>query len=494
MNKLTQIFILICCTATVGYSQTATEAFRLATSDPSGTARNLGTGNSMYNIGPDLSAIAVNPAGIGAYWKSEFSGTLGLSFTSYDARIDQDSTLASYRSNTYNKFRLPNLGFVVVTEPVGSKWLTSNWVIGINRVADYDKEIQFNGYTAGSITDSWRERAGGLASDDLNGFEEGLAWTSGAIYDFEGDHIYETDYQSSPTNPIYKEENSYVQGGKSELFLGYGANMDQKLLIGFSLNLPLVNADSYRNYKESDPLDGTVFFNELEYTTTINTSGYGINGKFGVILKPSKYINLSLAAHTPTRFQLTDNFNTTLSYDYTDENHDGPILSESPYGSFNYAFKTPWKIAGGIGIIAGNSGFVSAGVQWADYSAMKYDYSVRGNGNEYNQEEREVNASIKTNYGPAIQLNLGGELVVTNLRFRAGVGLTQSAFNNDNTFDPNFNAGVGYRGENFFADLGYSYVQQDEGYLPYETVSAPQPLAVLDYTTHRIAATVGMKF
>lgn len=54
-------------------------------------------------------------------------------------------------------------------------------------------------------------------------------------------------------------------------------------------------------------------------------------------------INLSLAFHTPTRLFLTDDFNTTVTYDYVDQNNSGPIKSESPYGSFNYALRTPGK-------------------------------------------------------------------------------------------------------------------------------------------------------
>lgn len=489
------IIVLTCILAlTLGAkSQTATEALRLSTFDVNGTARNLGAGNSMYAIGPDFSAIGVNPAGIGGYWKGEFTGSMNLNITSYSSNLNSDSTQSNTQGN-YSKFRLPNLGFIVATQPALSRWSTSNWAIGINRTADYDKEIFFSGNSLGSITDSWRENAGGLTPDELNGFEEGLAYTSGAIYDFESDNIYETDYLINPQYHLYKEESSTVAGGKTELFLGYGANLDQKLLIGFSVNLPIVNSDVNRIYREIDSQDGTPFFNELKYTSSINTTGYGVNGKFGIILKPSKNFNISLAAHTPTKFQLTDNFNTTVSYDYTDENHDGPILSESPYGTFQYGLKTPWRLAGGIGIIAGQYGFLSAGVQWADYSSMKFDYSTRGNGHEYDQEEREVNADIKQTYSSALQLNMGGELALQFLRIRAGFSMDQSAFTNDDSFDPSYHAGLGYRDENFFVDLGYSFTNRDEGYTPYRTVSAPQPLAVLDYDQHRLTATLGLKF
>jgi hypothetical protein len=192
--------------------------------------------------------------------------------------------------------------------------------------------------------------------------------------------------------------------------------------------------------------------------------------------------------------RLTDDYNTTVTYDYTDPNHSGPILSESPFGSFDYAMTTPWSIMGGIGIIGGQTGFVAASIKWTDYGTMKFDYSVRGNDNNYTQAEREVNAAIRNTYGSAIDINIGGELALQQMRFRGGVMLAQSAYNNDSSFDPSYHLGIGFREETYFVDLGYSLTNTDEGYVPYETSLAPQPLAVIETTRHRLAATIGLKF
>jgi hypothetical protein len=494
MKNLILLFISILAFSTNGIAQTTTEAFRFSASDPIGTARNMGTGNSMFAIGADFSAIASNPAGIGSYWKSEFVLTTGLAIHNYSSTIIPDS-IGNETTGAYSHLRLPNLGFVVTTRGWNSKWQTSNWAIGINRVADYNQEINFRGRTLGSMTDSWRENAQGLDTFELNEFEEVLAFESGALYDIGKDRTYETDYQLNPNYALYKEENTQINGGKSEIFIGYGANLDNKLLIGGSINVPILNSESSRTYEEIDGSeDGVEYFNDLLYTSDIFTSGFGLNAKVGVTVKPSKFFNIALAVHSPTRYRLTDDYNTTLTYDFTDGNHDGPIRAESDLGSFDYAFTSPWSVLGGIGIIGGQSGFVSASVKYTDYSSMKYDYSIAGNGSDFTQAEREINNEIRNTFGSAIDLNIGGELAVQQMRFRGGVMLSQSAYLNDKTFDPSYHLGLGYRGETYFVDLGYSLAKKEEGYLPYLTNDAPQPLAVIETTRHRIAATLGLKF
>lgn len=475
-------------------AQTATEAFLLSQSDPLGTARNLGTGNSMFAIGPDFSVIGNNPSGLGGFGKSEFLITGNLGFHHTTSSFVSDSFGGT--SNNRGNFTLPNIGFIIHDTPNTGKWISSNWAIGLNRTAQYNREIDADGRTIGSITDSWSENAFGVDTGDLNGFEEGIAYRAGAIYDLDEDKVYETDYMFNDQYPILKSESALRTGGKTEIVLAYGADLDRKFLIGFSVGLPLVNMTETRRYTEADDASDAIrYFNSLVYTRSINTTGYGWNAKFGVTVKPTPFFNIALAFHAPTRLNLSDDFNTTLSYDYTDMFNDGPLEARSPFGSFQYALRTPWSAMGGIGIIAGKSGFLSASAKFTDYSKMKYKFDVRGNGNEFAQIERAINDNIKSTYGTSVQLNVGGELVLaTNYRVRGGVQMLQSAYTNDKTFDPSFHLGAGYRGEYVYFDLGYKYATEEEGYLPYETSAAPQPLVVIDQTKHQIAATVGFKF
>ncbi len=493
MNRiytLTGLFMILICVS--GFGQTATEAYRLSISNPLGTGRNMGTGNSMFAIGADLSAIGSNPAGIAAFWKSEFTITSGMQFNQYQSNFRDD--FPSMTDGQYDRFTLPNVGFILASTP-SNKLVTSNLAIGYNRVAEYRTDINYSGRTLGSITDSWRENAKGLMPDGLNGFEEGLAYNTGAIYDFEEDRTYESDYQLNPEYRLQKNENSNIKGGKSELFIGYGANLNNKILLGVTFNIPLINSTEYREYAENDgPEDGIPYFNNLTFTRFVNSSGSGINGKFGLTLKPTKDINIAFAAHTPTKLFIVDNYSTSLTYDYTDTQNDGPLYEASPYGTFQYALVTPWSLMGGIGIIAGQKGFIGANIKWTDYGKMRYDYSVRGNYNYYNNEEREVNQSIRATYGSAIDIHMGGEMVLQAWRVRGGVSLTQSAFLNDNQLQPSYHAGFGYRADAYYIDLAYQWTKREDGYLPYETTEATQPVVVSEYITNAISLTAGFKF
>src|SRR5688572_1791697 len=184
MNSV-RIFIAlgICLTCCILNAQTATEAFRFSMSEPTGTARNLGAGNSMFAIGPDFSAIGSNPSGLGGYGKSEFVFTTNLGLYNSTSAFTNDRFNES--SNNYTGFTLPNIGFIIHNKPQNSRWVASNWSIGLNRVAEFRRDLDYAGSTLGSITDSWRENATATDPDDLNGFAEGLAYTAGAIYDFE---------------------------------------------------------------------------------------------------------------------------------------------------------------------------------------------------------------------------------------------------------------------------------------------------------------------
>ena len=64
-------------------SQNETDALRYSYLNYNGTARYAGLGGAMGALGADMSAISMNPAGMGRYSRSDFSFTGDLTISFY---------------------------------------------------------------------------------------------------------------------------------------------------------------------------------------------------------------------------------------------------------------------------------------------------------------------------------------------------------------------------------------------------------------------------
>ena len=472
-------------------AQTVTDALRYSMFDVLGTARSSATAGSMSALGGDFSVLNLNPAGTATYRGSEFTVSPAF-FSNMTSAFLEDSD-APALSRQSNELLLSNLGLVIASRPRDPYWKTSNFAIGITKVADFHQVLEYRGSTVGTITDRYLELAEGIPADDLTG-EAVLAFNAGAIYDFDGDLIYESDYLGGDVVPVLKRQSIESNGYNTELLFSYGANYNEQFLFGFGIGVPILSFEERKVYREDDQQDEVPFFNALKYEEFLSTSGSGFNFKAGVIFKPVKHVNLGVAFHSRTRYALTDNFSSSLEYDYTDQDHDGPLLSESPDGSFNYNLRTPMVISGSLGIVFAKSGFVSAEVQHRNFGGARFDYSGRGNGNAFNAEEDEVNTLIRSQLSNALTVRTGAELAVKKFRLRGGIEFDQSPFSNDSSFDPTYNAGIGYRGDRFFIDAAFQYFTLDLGLLPYVVNSVPQPLVQQDISNTRFILTLAYRW
>jgi hypothetical protein len=473
------------------HAQTVTEALRYSVFDVLGTARSVGTAGSMSGLGGDFSVLNLNPAGTATYRGSEFTFTPAFFFNNTDATLQGSGSPAISRNN--KGFLLANLGLVISSRPRDPLWKTSNFAIGITKVADYHERVEYRGSSPGSITDRYAELAQGLEDVQLSG-ETVLAFNTGAIYDLDGDLIYETDYLASGDAPLLRRQSLESTGYNTELLFSYGANYNEKLLFGIGIGVPILSFEESKVYREDDQNDAIPFFNALKYEEFLSTSGSGFNFKAGVIFKPAKFINIGAAYHSRTRYALTDNFSSSLEYDYTDQNNDGPLFDESPDGSFNYNLRTPRVISGSLGIVIAKSGFLSTEVQYKNFGSARFKYSGRGNGDAFEAAENAVNDMIDDQLSEAVTIRTGGEIAIKKFRVRGGVELDQNPFSNDTSFDPTYNAGLGFRGDKFFVDVAYQYFTLEQGLLPYVVSSPPQPFVIKDISNSRLFLTLAYRW
>ncbi len=469
-------------------SQTSSDIIRYSFQTVQGTARAMGVGNAMGGLGGDFTSLSINPAGIGGYWKSELVVSpvvIGNNTRSSLAGGPESQTLA-------RKFALSNLGLVFTTPNDRGNWRSVSLGFGINKLGSFNQEFFYNGATDGSITDRFAGLAHGLAPDELDPFEARLAHRTEAIFDLEGDDIYETDFDNH-SQAFGKNQTVTNQGYNNEMVVAFGGNLNDKLLLGLSLGIPFVSYESAKSYVEFDEDDVIPVFNRLQFDENLTTQGGGINIKLGAIAKLKNNLRIGAAFHSPTYLSLTDRFTTDLSYEFDQGSGNESYSDGSPDGEFEYALITPWKAVANAAWIIGKKGFVSTDLEYVDYSSAKYDFTTNSESNEDRIYQDEVNAEIKSIYRGALNLRLGGELALQGFRFRAGTQFFSSPFVGDSSLDSIFSLGAGVRGNKAFLDLAFSHSTGKDTYLPYSVNGAPNQVVTNHRGTNQIVLTVGFK-
>lgn len=469
-------------------AQNSTDALRYSMFDFGGTARAVGAGSALGALGADFSVMSTNPAGLGWYRRSEFIFTPGITSTNAESVL-LNGTNTGFAEDNRTVFNISSLGTVVASRPRSPDWKTFNFAIGFNRVADFNETFTFRGQSTGSIVDRFQEIANSDAG--LNDFESEIAFNAEALYDFDDDGIYNTDFELTPDAIIDREQTVISKGSISELGMSIAANYKERLLIGATIGVPFVNYTEEKRYREIDRGDGpdgnVPFFDDLEYRENLTTTGIGVNLKAGIILRPHQALRLGVAVHTPTAYRLEDNYFSSMIYNFTDDGQ-GFTGRDSLDGLFQYRLRTPWRFIGSAGVIIGKVGFVSGEVEWVDYTDNKFNFD------SFASEEQIANDSIATLLSSGMNIRVGGEIAYEIFRFRAGLGLQYSPYANDNTINNSFSFGLGLREQSFFMDLAYRVRNVTEGYIPYLTSQAPQQFVDTDVNFNQFLLTLGFKF
>lgn len=462
------------------FGQTPSEALQYSMFRPYSTSRSIGVGNSMSALGADFSAIAVNPAGIGLFRKSDAYISVGTLWENNKANLQSDTySNSNYEENT-GKFSINGLGFVGVARPIASDWQNVNFSLNLVRTADFRRDVYFKGKSQGSITDRFLELAldplgqglEGLHPDDLDDFEAGLAYETGALFDKGTDslkYIYNTDFLAYPGYTALKEQSLKQYGGMHEFTFGVGANYKEWMAVGLSIHVPFGFFESESTYSESEEFkDQYVPFRSLEFKNKLRTEISGIGAKMGILFKPVKFIRLGAAIQTPYSITLKDEYHTSLEYGFSLNNRDTSFFSRSPDGEFEYKLTTPWRSVISAALI-GPYGFISGEVDWINPQQAHYNLSAFSDDDSDASFEQELNNNIDKQYKSVMQYRFGAELALAKLRIRAGYQWLEQAYANANEKDHFYSFGGGYRGDKMYLDFAYSFGNQNQSYAPYLT-------------------------
>ena len=480
--------ILFLLTLNLCEAQNFRDALRYSNFDVLGTARTVGVGGGLGALGTDFAVMSTNPAGIALNRRSELVFTPALWLPSTESTFQTSNT----ENNSF--FNVNNIGFINSGRTAGFNRPRFNFGIGLNRVADFNREFFFEGSNVGSITDDFLAIANGNLGVDLNSidpFGTAVAAQALAVYQLDNENFYRTDFEEAPNANVEKNQRVRETGGISEFVFGFGANFKEKLMFGLNIGVPSVNYTLEKVYQESDSGDQVPFFEELEFRDNVTTTGTGFNIKAGVIFRFNQAFRAGLAVHSPTWLRLSDTFTTDMDYSYLDGNQILTNTGLSPEGVISYRLRTPLRLIGSAGYIIGRRGFLTGEVEFVNYGSNKFTFD------DFPQDEPIANDEIKEELNSAVNIRLGGEAVYKFLRFRAGVGLLQTAFAAEGTdFNTTFSGGVGIRQRVFYVDLAYRlFNSTEEDYVPIVGDPSLPPIVTVQNQDNRslLMLTVGLR-
>jgi len=509
MRKQVFIYSLLTILVCHSYAQNDVDALRYSTPSVQGTARNIALGNTMGTIGADVSALSTNPAGIAKYSSTEFSLSPAIA-------INRSSS--TYLDNTMKdgnvKFQLTNLGIVIAKRYTDSddkkKWDGIKFGFALNRLANFNNEYSFSGYNNNNsllnyYSDQLKDRN---AVQTVAGAEENFVFGASIAYQLGlliSDHdslgnIY-TDGNGqnliySPADSTGFQQNFNIKrtGGINEIAIGIASTLKDKIMFGASLGIPIANYTERITLTETDTknlIDGFNSFSNLNY---VKTSGVGFNLKVGIIAMPVKNLRLSLAIQTPGILFMKDAYLTSMEVDYA--NLSEILTGESPDGASKYKYVQPWKMTAGAGYIH-KFGLVSVEYELSDAGNSKFRFG--GSDADTKIYENDVNGTIKGKYGLFHTIKAGVEFKFDPVRIRGGIQYRTSPFEKSaaptqfNTSSLTYSAGLGYRGNHFFADIAYVQTNFKEMFVPYQTTKSDVSGATLASKKPAIVLTLGYK-
>ena len=474
----------------VAYTQGLDDIVRYSFQTDVSSARALSVGGSLNSLGADFSSTSGNPAGVALFRGNELMLSPSFNIQKVGAELlNTDIQGETFTNQT--KFSLPGFGMVFVSQPRGRNKIEAfNFALGFNQLSNFNQQFRYSGLSKGSIMQWYQNLANNFGVDH---FDAGMASDAQSMIYYENEDYYGIDYDEAPNELILKSQEVTTSGSVNEFVLSFGANINEKIMLGATMGIPFVTFNRFKTYNEEDPgegLDGNIpYFQSLEVRENLTTTGLGINLKLGMILRFSQAFRFGLSFHSPTVLNLEDTYRNSMEYTYLD----GDLITgegTTPDGLFSYSIITPWKAMADFGYIIGKSGFITAQIMYLNYSNSRFKFA------DFPQDELSANAEINDFLTQAINLKFGGEIAIDNFRVRGGLSFFPSAYSGDVTETFGIHFGLGYRFSKFYLDLGYRNTSNNQRYAPYyiDLPEVPQPLVDKNYQSNLLMFTLGSRF
>lgn len=533
-------------------AQSAVDAYNLAPNDLRGTARFMSMAGAFTALGGDLSTLTQNPAGLGVYRGSDIGITLDINMMNAKT---SGAAVGRPGSVSQTHVDVNNFGYVgTFNLNSGSGTDASiSWGASYNRAASFHRQYKASGMALNtSMTNYIATFTDGVNVDDMkftddfnpyNNYDPDapswmsiLAYNSGMISPvtgfnpdtgqqfetdlYEGLWQYPVDGQSqiTPTTGTanflvdergYLDEYSINLGGSVANVFYWGAalgitdlSFTQNSWYGETLTHANVPANASMGIEEGD--------GGFDIHNWKHISGTGVNGKFGVIVKPINEFRVGVAVHTPTYWSLTTSYDARTSFGYSSGVEGDEYTDQATY---DWSLHSPWRLMFGAAGVIGGRAILSVDYEIDAYNDMKTkdDYGVSND--FYNQDIKDYFKSSNTlrvgaeyRVTPQFSVRAGYSYTSTNVKsevrnsdievFTSGTNLAYTLDNSTQyvTF------GLGYRYKGFYVDAAYVLKHRSSEYHPftsfkdYDGYWYDAPVAKVKDNNSNLVFTLGYKF
>lgn len=461
---------------------------------PGGTARIQAIGGAQIALGGDISNIYSNPAGLGFFNRSQASFSPSLKFYNNDATYFGTAT-----NDSGSQLNFTNLGIVFSSPKFNdnSSWRGGSFGISYTKINNFNDQFTYEGANPNtSIIDQFLEGANGTFIDDLGGLT-GLAYDAYLINpEFDANqNIIDGEYRSFVLGLPVQREVVTTEGSQSQWSFSYGGNVADRFYFGFGLGIASVNYEQNKTYTESEFDDPDPGINDLSIRETLKIDGTGINATVGFIYRPNDYIRIGGSLVTPTYYQFDEESDAVIEANYGGFFYepDNKTLrnerAESDIFVSQYDLTTPLKLTGGIAFFIDKSGFISADVEYIDYS--------NNNLSSDNFSTSADNRTIEALYTSVVNFRVGGEYRYDVFRLRAGFGYYGDPHTAEDVdlSRTEFSVGAGLKLKNFYADLGViASTSNTRNYSPYSFADGTGPAAGIETNNTNGVLTIGFNF
>lgn len=520
MKKIIFLLAIMALPFQIILGQSEIDALKYSKLDLNGTARFMSMGGAFGALGGDVSSLANNPAGIGVYRSSEFVATMNLSNTSTSSLMTNNTVDA----NNWH-FNFNNATYVGTYKTEAEGLVSFSFGLGFNRLKNYNREYTTNGTNLGasltdyiaSVTNRYNNGQGIKAENldvvsNYSGYNYNYPWIG--VLGWNGDLIDPVKPNDIANNYKYVgigtfNPNSNLRvserGSVDEYDISFGGNLYETVYFGATVGITDLDYRTSTSYNED--LGANVNYTLNNY---LETRGSGVNLKLGLIYRPTNFLRLGFAFHTPTYYRMTDYYSGNVKWN-TGATANNANTPSNAYAE--YSLKTPLKLQSSAALILGKKAIVSFEYEYVDYSTMKmkdpdgYGWSA----NDYIKDDMIASHSFR----------IGGEYRITpQLSLRGGYatqnGVVHSSIINQDyevdmmgatlphyTLDRGttyYTGGIGYRFGVFYVDLAYVNRQTDEDVYSFSPIRndnnqwiVPEK-ATLKTTSVQYLMTLGLKF